>query len=199
MSQSDIEFFKVNGLDIAAYHLLLKNSTIQSLLDLVEAKILEAIDSLETDANNISSLQEDGFSTVFCRTLTNGTTLLATQQQNSRGHVDITITSPMCKDPHEFKYLGEAKIWRGSAYAIAGFDQLDGYMTGRHRKSMLLFYFQTQTCDEIFKEYVFELIQKRGGKCIFSKPRQAATEHVHSSSAIIVVDHFAAHIPARTR
>ena len=98
MSLSDRDFLRKNGFDIAAYDQIFSRASIEDLLDLVEKRIFEAIDALETDANVISQLDEDGFSAFFCRAISNGNPLLATQQQNSRGHVDITITAPLSKE-----------------------------------------------------------------------------------------------------
>ena len=104
----------------------------------VETLLERAVRHLETNANNLRTSRED---TITCVTIEffNRYGIQATQQQNSRGHVDIFIS-------HRFRptfvICGEAKIWRYPAYHVDGLGQVLGYTTGRYPYCFLLTYVQ---------------------------------------------------------
>ena len=90
--------------------------------------LAKAVDHLESNSKNYKNLGETGLTAVFVSSLS-GFGLRVTQETNSNGHVDVTITGYLCRP--EQKRLGEAKLYDGYAYHIDGLKQLLGYMTGR--------------------------------------------------------------------
>ena len=88
----------------------------------------KTVDHMESNSKNFRNLDETGLSAAFKGSL-EGFGLLVTQETNSNGHVDVTITGYL-GSPQQ-KRLGEAKLYNGYAYHIKGLEQLLGYMTGR--------------------------------------------------------------------
>lgn len=121
--------------------------------------------------------------------------LTVVREGNSRGHVDLTITAPTYIAPNKFQYLGEAKVWSTKKYCIDGFEQLMGYVTGRHQSAFTIIYFRIKECDDQFKEYVEELLKQKGGSKITLEPRYGLTSHTHASTAKLEIDHYASHLP----
>lgn len=121
----------------------------------------------------------------------------ATRESNSNGHVDITIIAPRIKDEGYFKFKGEAKIWNGVQYALQGFDQLQGYLNGRHDHAFVALYFRGQSCDDKFNEYKDDLVTTKAGNIIKSEKRYCVSEHIHQSTIKIVIHSLAAFIPIK--
>jgi hypothetical protein len=156
--------------------------------------LISIFSELESTSNLFSSDSEEKLSAEIAGRVNAHWLFKATNEQNSRGHVDITIRS-VSADPHKFTYLGEAKIWDGSKYGVDGFHQLQGYFTGRQKNAFMVFYFQSKSCDELFKKYVEKIVTDVGGKCLTVEQRKAVTEHVHPSTAIVCIYHHAVHLP----
>lgn len=98
----------------------------------------KALQGLERNKKNFRTLNEEGLSAALVLALTiPGLTI--TQETHSNGHVDLTIEADHCM-PARIK-LGEAKIYDGPNYHIAGLEQLIGrYMTGREGRGLLIEY-----------------------------------------------------------
>jgi len=100
----------------------------------------QAIHKVEANKKNFSTLSEDGISAAFALAM-DMPGLTVTQEQNSNGHVDLTITADHCF-PMRTK-LGEAKIYDGPEYHVKGLEQLlKRYTTGREGRGLVLAYFK---------------------------------------------------------
>lgn len=98
--------------------------------------LTQAIAKLESNKLNYQPLDEEGLSAVLAATLSTGE-VSVTQEQNSNGHVDLTIKLNN-SSPQRSK-LGEAKIWKGKEYHIKGLDQLlNRYTTGRECRGFVI-------------------------------------------------------------
>lgn len=193
MSIADAEFLKNYGIKID-FSKLRQISPDQLVTD-VKTKIISNLSHMEESSKEYQNLGENGFSSILVTALNNCFPFCATREQNGRGHVDITITSPSCAEEFMFKYKGEAKIWNGDVYALGGFKQLMGYITGRQKNAFCMFYFKTVTCDDIFNNWPDNLIIKKGGSLRILEKRFATTFHKHSSGDFVEIDHYAAHFP----
>lgn len=99
-----------------------------------------AVAHLESNKKNYKMLEEVGLTGVLAAHLTIPG-LSVTQETNSNGHVDITIDADHCVPPR--RKLGEAKIYNGPGYHIAGLKQLlDRYTTGREGRGLLIEYYR---------------------------------------------------------
>ena len=105
---------------------------------------------LETNKKNFRTLDEEGLSGTLAVALsTPGLTV--TQETNSNGHVDITIEADHCLPTR--KKLGEAKIYDGPAYHLAGLNQLLGrYTTGREGRGLLIVYVRKRDISILVKK-----------------------------------------------
>lgn len=193
MKPSDLVYLKSLGIELDTT--LLYGATPAQIIAYTRQKILSVINDVEKSAKEYKDLGEDAISSIIATALNQTMGLVAQREANSRGHVDLTITAPTYAPEHTFQYLGEAKVWSTKQYCIDGFEQLMGYITGRHKNAFTIIYFRTQECDDQFKGYVEELLQKKGGSKISLQPRYALTGHTHSSTAQVEIDHFATHLP----
>jgi len=158
------------------------------------SKLKSISDDLERQAKNYKPLSEDGLSGIFVTALNQSSLFQAQNEAFSNGHVDISITCLSFKQKHEFTCLGEAKIWNGQKYALQGIEQIDRYLTGRHDKGFMLYYFKTKNCDLLFDGYL-DRIAKDGIADVFSRnTRHAITKHIHSSGRSIFLDHLAVNL-----
>lgn len=132
------------------------------LLDIISAESEDEFDSaflpvlekaiihLEKNKKNFARLSEEGLTGVLAACFM-GIGLVVTQEANSNGHVDITVTADHCT-PIKTK-LGEAKIFNYYGYHVSGLNQLLGrYTTGREGSGLLIEY--------VRKENIKELIEK---------------------------------------
>jgi hypothetical protein len=174
---------------------LLYESSVDELVEYTRRKLQLVIDQIERSAKEYRPLGEDGLSSIIATALNNTMVLVAQREDNSRGHVDLTITAPVYSSEDKYRYLGEAKVWSTKQYCIDGFEQVMGYITGRQRNAFTIIYFRIQECDDRFKSYLEELLQQKGGKRIKLENRYALTRHTHISTAKVDIDHFAAHVP----
>lgn len=193
MNISDQQALKDLGInfDVAALYA----SDYSALIKILREKVRAILSDIEAGSKEFNALDEDGLSQVLITTLKHSMLFYGIAQGNSRGHVDLTIVCPTIKNDRQFKYLGEAKIWNGAKKGIAGFVQLGGYMTGGHPTAFMMLYFKTKTCDDMFSEYIKELISSQGGSVVLQETRFATTKHSHSSAAVVDIDHYAAHLP----
>lgn len=155
-------------------------------------KLLEsAISYLETNANN---LRTSGETTVTCAAIQffNRYGIQATQEQNSRGHVDIFITH---KNRGAFLICGEAKIWRYPANHIDGLAQVLGYTTGRHPYCFLLAYVQKGVIkshiESLRTHLNTALPEAQQGPCSSHPEMNWAllSDHLHTSGELVRVLH----------
>jgi hypothetical protein len=103
-----------------------------------DALLERSVTGLETNRKNFADLDEEALSAVFALALSTPG-LSVTQETNSNGQVDITITADHCVPLR--KKLGEAKIWDGPEYHIKGLEQLlNRYTTGREGRGFVITY-----------------------------------------------------------
>jgi hypothetical protein len=174
---------------------ILYGSSLEELVEYTRNKLRSVISEIERNAKEFRLLGEDGLSSLIATALNNTMVLVAQREENSRGHVDLTITAPVYSSEDKYRYLGEAKVWSTKQYCIDGFEQLMGYITGRQKNAFTIIYFRILECDERFKSYLEELLQQKGGKKIKLENRYGLTRHTHISTAEVEIDHFAAHAP----
>jgi hypothetical protein len=191
----DIAFLIEEGILDPSSIMLLYNTDVKKLrLHLIE-KINSIIRDMEANSNDLKDFGETALTNEITRALTQSALFTATAESHSNGHVDITIVAPMVNAAN-FKVKGEAKIWKTPSYALKGFDQLNGYLTGRPDVALFLYYFRGKnSCDDRFKKYIEELISIKGGKNLKTLGRFATTEHIHTSGATIELDHYAGWLP----
>lgn len=104
-------------------------------------RLLEkAVIDLESNGKNFKEVDEEGLTAALTMRITIPG-LDATQETNSNGHVDITITA---RDSYPARIvLGEAKIYKGPVYHLKGLDQLiNRYSTGRAHRGLLIEYYR---------------------------------------------------------
>jgi hypothetical protein len=119
--------------------------------------LTQAISKLEANKLNYSKLDENGLSAVLAATLSTGE-ISVTQEQNSNGHVDLTIKLNNAS-PQRVK-LGEAKIWDGPIYHTKGLGQLlNRYTTGRECRGFVISYVRKKDIKDLFiklRKYIDE-------------------------------------------
>lgn len=174
-------------------HLLYNADTDKLRKHLIE-KIKSILTQLEENHKDLKSDDEETLTGHIARALNQSAMFNATAETNSNGHVDITVTAHLVNQLN-FKVKGEAKIWKDNSYALKGYTQLDGYLTGRPNVAIFLYYFRSGTCDEKFKAYIDHLISKVGGSKLAEEGRFSTTSHTHTSSAKIEIDHYCAWLP----
>jgi hypothetical protein len=112
--------------------------------------IERAISILETNSKNFVSLNEVGLTGALAMALTMPG-LTVTQETNSNGHVDLTVSADHCMPAR--KKLGEAKIHNGPAYHVAGLKQLlQRYTTGRESRGLVISYVRKKNIAGLVKE-----------------------------------------------
>lgn len=155
--------------------------------------LTQAISKLEANKLNYNSLDENGLSAVLAATLSTGE-ISVTQEQNSNGHVDLTIklnnsTTPRVK-------LGEAKIWNGKEYHISGLDQLlNRYTTGRECRGFVISYVRIKDIKNLFEKLRKHIDESKpfnlDGLCKDHNIRWSfLSNHKHSSGELISVCHI---------
>lgn len=127
--------------------------TVQTEADFDEALgplIEKAISHLEKNSGNFEPLNEVALTAVLVGVLMIPG-LSVTQETHSNGHVDLTITADHCF-PRKMR-LGEAKIYKGYEYHVAGMSQLlDRYSTGRESSGFLIVYFKKANISGLLAE-----------------------------------------------
>lgn len=174
-------------------HLLYNADTDKLRKHLIE-KIKSILSHLEENHKNLKEDDEETLTGHIARALNQSAMFNATAETNSNGHVDLTVTAHLVNQLN-FKVKGEAKIWKNNSYALSGYSQLDGYLTGRPNVALFLYYFRNGTCDDKFKTYINHLISTVGGSKLIEEGRFSTTSHIHKSSAKIEIDHYGAWLP----
>ncbi len=112
--------------------------------------LTHAIAKLESDKKGFKDLGEDSLSSVLACALSTPE-LSVTREENSNGHVDLTIKLIFSLIPRT--KLGEAKIWRGNEYHIKGLDQLiNRYTTGRECRGFVITYVKKPNIRKLFHD-----------------------------------------------
>lgn len=193
MNPSDKEFYQRIGSPIDEK--LLYSADNNLIHENLVGKLKSVSFDVEKQAKNFKGLNEDGLSAIFATALNQTSMFQAVNEAFSKGKVDITITCLTFKEKHEFTCLGEAKIWDGYEYVVKGVQQIDRYLTGRHKKGFMLYYFQQKNCDILFNEYLDRMSKERIAEVVSQDTRHAVTQHRHSSSgSTIFLDHFAVNL-----
>lgn len=159
----------------------------------LERRIVEAIDYLESNAKDLDGCNENALSTTLAgRIEMPGMSVV--REGNSNGHVDITIE--VACTLRRRKRLGEAKIYAGPKYHIAGLKQLiDRYTTGRDCTGYVFDYVKVPDIETkitgIKDEMNTSLPCKQVGETT-EHPAQWAftTLHNHRSGVALRVVHF---------
>jgi hypothetical protein len=157
-----------------------------------DAILERAIIHLEGNSKNYEPLDEEGFSAALAGALMMPG-LVVRQEQNSNGHVDLTIEADHCVPAR--RKLAEAKMYKGPKYHLDGLEQLlSRYTTGREGRGLLIVYVQ--------REDIAGLIQKLRERMDNDKPinQKGQTEnhilkwsfistHTHSCGEDLQVGH----------
>lgn len=174
-------------------------------LDLVTAKtdeeydlafdnwLTQAIAKMESNKLNYSKLNEEGLSAVLAATLSTGE-ISVTQEQNSNGHVDLTIK--LNNSSTQRTKLGEAKIWRGNEYHAKGLDQLlNRYTTGRECRGFVISYVKQKDIKGLFEDLRKYLDKAKPfdleGLCLDHNIKWSfLSRHKHRSGELVAVCHL---------
>lgn len=163
-----------------------------------EKVLNKAIQYLEKNSKNFHPLKEDGLTAVIVGMLDCTEGLIATQESNSNGHVDLTIRADQCRPPRLM--LGEAKIFGYYSWHEKGLQQLvQRYSTGREERGLLLVYVKMDDVKGRMEKIRQELDQKlpcNQLKASSDHPRQWSflTSHKHHSGEEIEVWHLGANL-----
>lgn len=155
--------------------------------------LTQAIAKLEANKSNYESLDENGLSAVLAATLSTGE-ISVTQEQNSNGHVDLTIKLNN-SSPQRIK-LGEAKIWRGKEYHVKGLDQLlNRYTAGRECRGFVISYVKLKDIRNLFESLRKYIDQSKTfnleGMCRDHNIKWSfLSTHKHSSGESISICHI---------
>jgi len=180
-----------------AYFDLITSDSLEEFEAAFNALLETAIFHMEKNSRNLASLDEEGLTAVLAGTLTMPG-LVVTQEQNSNGHVDLTIEVSHCT-PARTK-LGEAKIYSGPKYHIKGMGQLLGrYTTGRETSGLLINYVRQANIARIATVLMAELDTKlpedQVGSCQGHTLKWSfTTKHRHSSGEILSLSHVACNL-----
>ena len=155
--------------------------------------LTQAISRMEANKLNYSKLDENGLSSVLAASLTTGE-ISVTQEQNSNGHVDLTIKLNNSSTPRT--KLGEAKIWRGKEYHIKGLDQLlNRYTTGRECRGFVISYVQQKDIKGLFEDLRKHIDSEKPfnleGLCLNHNIKWSfLSNHKHNSGELITICHI---------
>ena len=155
--------------------------------------LTQAISKMEANKLNFNSLDENGLSAVLAASLTTGE-ISVTQEQNSNGHVDLTIKLNNSAFPRT--KLGEAKIWRGKEYHIKGLDQLlNRYTTGRECRGFVISYVKQKDITGLFIDLRKHIDSSKPfnleGLCLDHNIKWSfLSNHKHNSGELIAVCHI---------
>lgn len=161
----------------------------------------QALGWLETESKVFAKLDENGLTGILVGRLTLPG-LTVTRETNSNGHVDITVTADHCSPIR--KKLGEAKIYRGPAYHVAGLKQLLGrYTRGRECSGFIVIYHQGQDItgktQGLRKKMDTELPFEQQGTTMNSRIKWSfQSAHKHSSGEVLKVGHVGCNMYVET-
>jgi hypothetical protein len=114
-----------------------------------EAMLEGAVAKLEQNSKNYEALSETGLTGVLAAALS-VPGLHVTQETHSNGHVDIVIEAEYCSPMR--RKLGEAKIYDGPSYHVAGLEQLlNRYTTGREGRGLVISYVRKTNITNLVK------------------------------------------------
>jgi hypothetical protein len=178
----------------------LLTATTQDEFDEAFCPLLErALVHLEQNKKNFNQLTEEGLTAVLAASIS-VPGLTVTQETNSNGHVDITIDADHCTPTR--RKLGEAKIYNGPAYHLAGLEQLlKRYTSGREGRGILLVYCKAKDIagkvKNIRAEMDQSLPQLQQGQTSDHKLKWSfRSRHSHSSGELVEVDHVSCNLCA---
>ena len=121
---------------------LLTATSEEEFFSALDAILEKAVTGLESNSKNFQELDEVGLTAVLTLAI-RIPGLSVTQEANSNGHVDITISADHCVPSRTI--LGEAKNYDGPVYHIEGLQQLiNRYATGRDSRGLLIVYFKNK-------------------------------------------------------
>jgi hypothetical protein len=176
-----------------AYLDLLTSETDEEFEAAFTAILEHAVHHLEKNKKKFQSLDEEGLSGVLAGSLSIPG-LTVTQEENSNGHVDLTILADHCT-PIRVK-LGEAKIYSSPSYHIKGIGQLLGrYTTGRETPGLLLNYVRKPDIKGIVGKLKIEMDKKlpehQIGPCENHLIKWSLlTKHKHNSGEVVSIGHI---------
>jgi hypothetical protein len=156
--------------------------------------VAEAVGRLEKNSKDYSSFHEDPLTSIFVDAVNGTWALLATREEYSNGHVDITFKAPLCQPPRQA--LGEAKIFNYYDWHEKGLSQLHNrYSTGRESRGLLLVYVKVDQIKDRMEKLSKEMNEKRPCQQISeSTPHTAkwsfVTTHKHTSGEEMEVWHL---------
>jgi hypothetical protein len=162
-------------------------------LHVSEGLLAQAITHLEEQAKNFrgTQIKEDTI-TAAAIGFFNRFGIRASSQTNSRGHVDIYIKHAW---QPSLVICGEAKIWNGASYHIAGLAQVLGYATGRTPFCFILAYVKIGGVEQhiltLQAALDAQLPEQQQGACTPHAIMKWAllTGHKHSSGHLVTVLH----------
>lgn len=155
--------------------------------------LTQAIAKMEANKLNYNSLDENGLSAVLAASLSTGE-ISVTQEQNSNGHVDLTVKLNNSSIPRI--KLGEAKIWHGKEYHAKGLDQLlNRYTTGRESRGFVISYVKLKNIKGLFEDLRKYIDTSKPfnlkGLCIDHNIKWSfLSKHKHSSGELIGICHI---------
>lgn len=150
MQSNLLEYFKLLESKLPEATDLIASDSAKEIDVIIDSYLIRGIHHLEKNKKNFKELKEEGLSAVLAAYMTlPGVTV--TQETNSNGHVDITISIEFL--PELYVRLAEAKIWRGAEYHIQGLEQLiHRYTTGREGKGIMISFVKTEKIKKLFEK-----------------------------------------------
>lgn len=198
MKLSDAQILKARGCNFNPLDLY--QNKFDDLLKRIREVINETLRDFETTHATFVTMGEEDISKLLCIAINRTTFFTAEAESFTNGHVDVTILSRNMASESVFKYMGEAKIWKGEQYCLDGYDQLDSYLTGVPPIAFFLYYFRVlASCDDIFDNYLETLTDDKGGQTVTKAHRFATTEHIFKTGANISLDHFSVWLPKQSK
>jgi len=176
-----------------AYFKLLAAKSESEFDEAFDTMLEGAVSRLETNSKNFESLNEVGLTGVLAASLSIPG-LTVTQEAHSNGHVDMTIVADHCMPAR--RKLGEAKIYNGPAYHIAGLKQLlNRYMTGREGRGLVIEYVRKKNIAGLVKEIREKMdndhpCQQQGETTEHTLKWSFLSTHMHSCGENLEVSHI---------
>lgn len=123
--------------------------------------------------------------------------LAVTREENSNGHADLTFDS--YRFGQRRRILGEAKIYDGPKYHIAGVGQLLRYMTGREIRGLMVVYMRKANGSKLMKDVrdkmdADKLENQQGVTTAHPLKWAFDSSHLHSSGETMRISHVACNL-----
>jgi hypothetical protein len=152
------------------------------------------IRTLESDADLFDAASEVAISRQIVRQLERAG-YLATAEEHTRGHVDITVRS----GDRKRDWLGESKRHKDNSYLAAGLVQLlSRYATGRDADGGLLIFVQKKGCDRMvaaWRRYLETKSLERLERCEDDPTARCFRSiHIHDAGSPYTIRHMAVHL-----